>query len=968
MAPVARPAGTATEDVWDAMVAFVGRQAELSALHARLAEVRSGRPRITMIQGEAGIGKTALVRHFVSAERPAPAPTVLWASGEETEELLAYGVIEQLGRAAGLQGPNRSRAGVDQDGADSVAPGAVRQLLSAHRPDPVDDPVTVGTRLLELVDRLDGAPLIVVIDDAQWADRPSLQALVFALRRLTADQVLTLIVIRDDHFADLPESLGRLINGEMGSVLRLRGLADSDLRELAVELGIADIGARAVQRLRSGTAGNPLYAKTLLEEIPVAQWGPDDVPLPSPRSFRRLVQNRYAACDQPTRELIDAAAVLGPHCSLPLVAELARSPEPVQALDEAVQHDLLLAETTTFPWQVRFPHPLVRAALYESLGPARRQLLHLSAAALAADPAAALRHRVAAASGPDEVLATDLTRFAEEEARRQSWQSAAAQLVAASRLSPHPLEAQRRVLQAVVWMMLRGDAATAATFAEVARSFPPTALRDAVLGSIAMAFENPVAAEDLLARATAEVSGAESADPEVAGIAALMTAVHFYGRLDAATTVTWCRRALQALSVSTSSSAAQLRAVARTYLVHGLGYAGRTAESIEAASSARELPGDDDQLWLNPRSARGVLRLVDDELGDARTDFASAAVAASKIGILNTAAFSFAYLARTEWVAGAWDDALIHAERAAAIIVESDFGFMHSAVIGIAVLVPAGRGDWALAQAHLQSMVESDISYERSVVALGLARARIAEARGEPAAVIAALDPLRGFTNRDAVDEPGFWPWPDLLADALVAVGRVAEASEFITPHEALAQQRGRRTSIARTARSRGVIEAAAGRTGQAEAAFALALQSTDNLSVPFERARIELAAGRFLRRTGQRRRAADLLAAARERFGRLGAAPYVQRTEVELGATGLAPTARIDRDRVGLTSQELVVSRLAAVGRSNREIAAELVISVKTVEYHLRNAFHKLGITSRRQLAERLPAGGDEGVSRTLG
>src|SRR6185295_5250192 len=104
-------------------------------------------------------------------------------------------------------------------------------------------------------------------------------------------------------------------------------------------------------------------------------------------------------------------------------------------------------------------------ALYESLGPARRQLLHLSAAALAADPAAALRHRVAAASGPDEVLATDLTRFAEEEARRQSWQSAAAQLVAASRLSPHPLEAQRRVLQAVVWMMLRGDAATAATFA-----------------------------------------------------------------------------------------------------------------------------------------------------------------------------------------------------------------------------------------------------------------------------------------------------------------------------------------------------------------------------------------------------------------------------------------------------------------------------------------------------------------------
>jgi len=962
---VTHPAGAVTEDLWGVMVSFVGRQAELSVLNAQLAEARAGRPRIALVQGEAGIGKTALLRHFVRAEASLPASTVLWASGEETEELLAYGVIEQLARAAAVLGSNRPQPSSDPDAAGrSVDPGAsvVLEPLSTHRLDPVDDPVTVGTRLLQLVDRLDGAPLIVVVDDAQWADRPSMQALVFALRRLTADQVLTLIAIRDDRFSDLPESLGRLINGEQGSVLRLSGLDDTDLRELATELGIADIGTSAVRRLGSGTAGNPLYAKALLEEIPVSHWGPDDAPLPSPRSFRRLVQNRYAACGQHTRELIDAAAVLGPRSALPLVAELARSAEPVQALDEAIAHDLLLAETTTFPWQVRFPHPLVRAALYESLGPARRQSLHLSAATLTTDPAVALRHRVAAAAGPDEALATDLTHFADEEARRQSWQSAAAQLVAAGRLSPDSTEAQRRVLQAVVWMMLRGDAATAATFADVARTYPPTPLGDAVLGSVAMASENPATAEALLSRAWAalqvggEPAKADAAESETAAIIALLTAVHYYGRLDAAATVGWCRHALAALATSNSSSAGSLTAVALTYLVHGLGYAGRTAESIEAATSAQELPGDQHQLWLNPRSARGVLRLVDDELDDAKTDLISAAMAASKIGLLNTAAFSFAYLARAEWVSGAWDDALIHAERAAAINVESDFGFMRSAVIGIAVLVPAGRGDWELANTHLRSMVETDIGYERSIVALGLARARIAEASGEPSAVISALDPVRGFTNRDAIDEPGFWAWQDLLADALVAVGRIEEASSFLIPHEVLAQQRGRRTSVARMARSRGAIEAAAGRTEQAEAAFALALRSTENLSVPFERARIELAAGRFLRRAGQRRRAAELLSAARERFGGLGATPYLQRCEIELAATGLAPSARIDRDRAGLTSQELVVSRLAAAGRSNREIASELVVSIKTVEYHLRNAFHKLGITSRRQLAERLP------------
>ena len=770
---------------------FVGRQAELAVLAARLADASAGRPCIALVQGEAGIGKTALLAHFVQSRDPAP--TVLWGSGEENEELLAYGIIEQLARSARTALSRRTGrldpAGQRPDGPDSQVPTApggpvagppavpgILDLLSAHRPDPVDDPVTVGTRFLALVDRLDGAPLVVVIDDAQWADRPSLQALIFALRRLAADQVLTLVAVRDDRFADLPEGLRRLIGGQQGSVLRLAGLAESDLHDMAAQLGIAGIGRTAVRRLRSGTAGNPLYARTLLEEFPPSEWGPEDGLLPSPRTFRRLVQHRYLACGEQTRALIDAAAVLGSRSDLPRVAEVAHSAEPVQALDEAIQHDLLMAATTESPWQVWFPHPLVQAAIYDSLGPARRQALHLAAAGTAADTATALRHRVAAAAGPDQALAADLTAFADQEARRQSWQSAAAQLVSASRLSPDPRESQQRVLQAVIWMMLRGDAATAATFADVARSFPPAPLRDAVLGTVAMASENPAAAQDLLTQAWAalptadppadpatpatgltgstdragdsadrtgdhaERAVADSADddrgvaePDTAAIIALMTAIHYYGRLDAAATVSWCRRALRALAVSTSSSAGPLRAVVLTYLVHGLGYAGRTAESLEAAASARELPGDTDQLWLNPRSARGVLRLVDDELDDARTDLASAALAASKIGLLNTAAFSFAYLARAEWVAGAWDDALIHAERASAIIVESDFGFLHSAVVGIAVLVPAGRGDWPLAEAHLQSMIDNDIGYERSIVALGLARARIAEARGDPA-------------------------------------------------------------------------------------------------------------------------------------------------------------------------------------------------------------------------------------------
>jgi DNA-binding CsgD family transcriptional regulator len=944
------------------MVAFVGRQPELALLRARLTDAVAGRPQIVQIQGPAGIGKTALLDQFlteiagVGDGRPA---VVIRASGEETEELFAYGVVEQLARSI-------------------VHPAA---------PEPLLDPVTIGARLLEFLDQFEGSPVVLALDDAHWADRPSLQALIFALRRLTADQVLTIIAAREESVADLPDSLRRLVTGQRGTVLRLRGLDEQDLRDLAAAMGIERIGASAARRLRYGTQGNPLHARALLEEFPVAspwgsaqgnsaqgdsaqgnstqwssaQWGADDQLLPSPLSFRRLVQERYTTSAPATRRLIDAAAVLGAQCALPPAVALSGVTDPIVALDEAARLDLLRVSEARAPWTLSFPHPLVRAAVYEALGPARRHALHTAAASLTDDESAALRHRVAAAAEPDEALAVDLTRFADREASRQSWQSAAAHLVSASRLSPHPGEAQRRVLQAVVWMMLRGDAATAATYADVVASYAAGPLRDAVLGSLAMAAENPATAEQLLTRAwdssasSVADDAATPADPETTATVALLTAIHRYGRLDAAATVLWCERALAAIASASISSANSLRAVIMTYLVHGLGYAGRTAESIAAAKSASELPGDDGQLWLNPRSARGLLRLVDDELDAARADLESAASAAARLGILNTSAFSFAYLARAEWVAGLWDDALLHAERAVAINVESDFGFMQSAVIGIAVLVPAARGDWAAAQAYVQTMTEHDIGYERSVVALGLARARIGEARGNPEEVIAALDPVRRFADRDAVDEPGFWAWQDLLADALVATGRIEEADGFLVGHEKLAAARGRRTQIARLARSRGVLEAAAGRTDNAEAAFAVALAATDGLGVPFERARVELAAGRFLRRVGQRRRAADLLTAARQRFTAVGATPYLERCIAELASSGLSPTKRNGRDRAGLTSQELVVARLAAQGLSNRGIADQLVVSIKTIEYHLRNAFGKLGVTSRRQLPDRL-------------
>jgi DNA-binding CsgD family transcriptional regulator len=199
---------------------------------------------------------------------------------------------------------------------------------------------------------------------------------------------------------------------------------------------------------------------------------------------------------------------------------------------------------------------------------------------------------------------------------------------------------------------------------------------------------------------------------------------------------------------------------------------------------------------------------------------------------------------------------------------------------------------------------------------------------------------------RDGIDDPGHAPWAHLLAEALVALGRSAEARAHIARHEAIAAERGRHAATARLALARGRLE-------HDETAFLQALETIEPLGRPYDHALIELGYGEFLRRDGRRRAAADQLRDARERLAALDAAPALARCERELEACGLTPAARLgDGDPHRLTPQERAVARLAGERMSNREIAAELMLSVKTVEHHLTRVYAKLGVRSRADLA----------------
>ncbi|MGH3854586.1 MAG: LuxR C-terminal-related transcriptional regulator [Pseudonocardiaceae bacterium] len=269
------------------------------------------------------------------------------------------------------------------------------------------------------------------------------------------------------------------------------------------------------------------------------------------------------------------------------------------------------------------------------------------------------------------------------------------------------------------------------------------------------------------------------------------------------------------------------------------------------------------------------------------------------------------------------------------------------------------RGEWDVAQAHVHAAVAAaqHVGYGHGSLWAIVARGRLADARGDHERVVQALSPLLGFVAADGVDHPGLHPWRELLGAALVALGRPDEALEHAAALQRQAQELSIDLALARALRLRGLVHAARGLTDQAIECFEAALCGFEGLPRPFERALIETDLGAALRRAGRRSAAAQLLERAREALRRLGAVPYLARIERERAACGLRPTCGGKETPVRLTPAERSVAYLVAQGKTNREVAAELVVSTKTIEHHLGHIFSKLGVRSRTQLALRLGA-----------
>ncbi|MFF5209607.1 AAA family ATPase [Streptosporangium sp. NPDC000396] len=892
---------------------FVSRERELAALHAALDRVRHGEPQLVLVNGPEGIGKTALVRRFLGQARRS---RVLKASGDENEAALPYGVLEQL-LSCSLDG---------------------------------SEPLAVGSAVLGHLGHLQTAgPVILVIDDAQWADRLSMQALTFVFRRLRVDRVFAIVVTRDPDDPRLPEGMRRVLHDGLTLRLTVGPLDAGELGLLCGRLGVAPLSSSAVERLRVHTGGNPLHARTLLEEVPAKALNNMDTALPAPRSYALLVLGRLAGCAEQARRLVEAASVLGMSCPVHTASALAGVTEPLPALEQAVAAGLLFEEQGVGGLLVRFPHPLTRASIYQNLGPARRARLHLGAANLPDNEFHRLRHRVRAAAGPDPRLAAELAGWARLQAAEGHWHASAEHLLQAAYLSDDLVDRGRLMAEAVGVLLLDGRVDEArGVLARLPAAAEP-AVRAYAMGHLAAVSGHLAQARNLLTVAWEGLD--HHVVPVIARRTARQLAVLDLMRARGGDAAAWAQRALR---MATERPVSDFTVFTR---LTGLCVSGAAGEAL---SLTRALPDPSlaSPYELDALLGRGLLRTFTDDLPGALGDLRGVVMACRDRSI-PFRILATAMLGQAEYRAGEWDDALVHTETAASLADDAEQFWIAPICHALAALVPASRGDRAHAEGHLRA-AESRPAQSQSVAArvhTAYARALLSTGDADHTATVSALEPLFELGVHDIVHEPGIVPWHDLLVDALTALGERERAQATLDRRREAAEECGRHSVLAAVERNLGNLRAARHETRAAEEAFLDGLEHTAHVDAPFVRAVLLLHFGAFLRRSGRRSAAADRLRSARDDLVRLRAQPYLHRCDRELAACGYPVRDRRGLDPGDLTPQEHAVAQLVIRGMTNRQVAGELVVSIKTVEYHLGNIYAKTGVTSRTGLTAKLAA-----------
>lgn len=900
---------------------LVGREQERHVIGKLVASARVGESGTLVLSGEAGIGKSALLEDATAAVTEA-GMRVLRAAGIDAEREVPFGGLLQLlrpvlGHLDAIPAPQAEALG----SALALVPGSGGERFA------------VGAAVLSLLSRVaDDGPVAVVVDDAHLLDPPSAQALCFAARRLTADPVVVLLAVRDE--------APSVVSSAGLPMLMLGGLADADAAELAGSLG-RRLPDEARARLLSATGGNPLALLELTDEGFDAL--PPGAPVPVPASLARTFARRADALSERARTAMLVAAAAGGDLAA-ITGACARLGVSVGDLDEAAREQLLTVDAH----RVTFRHDLVRSGIYAEAAPAARRAVHaaLAQAVPADDVDRRAWHLGEATATPDASVAAVLDEAASRSRERGAWAVAAAGFERAARVSPDPSDRARRLVSAAESAWRAGLPDSATDLLDRASELPQSpALRTraaALDGSVAARTGSVERARDVFVAAGTRAAD-EDPDTAVTLLSDAIQACQFAGDVATAGSAAALIAELEPRTARARWVGSMATAVADILAGHG------GPDLLRAAMADVDQYLDDPQLapWLV------VLPLYLRESAVGR-DVIPTVVAHSRrrsdIGGLPILLF---YVARDQATTDRWDDAVAGYTEGIQLAREAGQATDLTACLAGLSWLEARRGDADACLAHAEEALaiagEHHLGFFQTWAMTALAERELGLGRTD-----AALDRFRALDS--VLDDLGLVdvdasPAADMV-EAMVRLGMTDEAGALAASLTERAEVKGQPWSLARAARAAGLTCP----DTDVDVCFSVALAYHQHTPDAFEAARTELAYGSRLRRMKRRVDSRPHLRSALATFERLGAVPWADQAASELRATGETAQRRSATGLDHLTPQELQVASMLAGGRTTREAAAALFLSPKTIEYHLRNVYLKLGIRSRAELAGAVP------------
>ncbi len=904
---------------------LLGRDAELADIADLLDNAREGDGGALLIVGEPGIGKTALL---TAARERSAGMLAIQTSGFESEADLPFAGL------AGLAAPLLDRL----DQLPAPQEHALEVALAMAQPRTGGDRLAAFAGFAGLV-ALSAAeqPVLLTIDDAQWLDTPSAECLAYLARRLEGSSVGLIATAR--------EGTGQTVLGDaVGGRLQLTGL-DRDSARAVIRAAAGELALETEDALLDAAVGNPLALRelpgSLSEKQRRGEAGVEPALEPGTTLWRAL-QARITALAPETQTAALVAATSFDGATAAINAACDELGVGGDGLEQCERAGIL----TLSPDRATFTHPLLRGIALQVPPASERRKAH-AALARHSEPDAAAWHLAAAAIGPDHAVADALEQAAYRAASRGAHGAAADALERSAAASSDPDDRARRLHTAALAAGLGGAYPRAAAMLEPVGTVEDPVMRARIRHLLAMltlagAVRDPDENRALLLAGAAEV---ESIDRELAatmladaGVSAVVA-----GRCDAA-----FEAAARAAEVLPRKATDQVRC--QVHSIHGMALIirGRPREGdreLELAASLLETvdpvsPGAQSiSLALHARLATGRERaLRDGALG--------LVVRGREAGTVGMLPYYLLIAADSAFRLGAWERAAFEIDEAVAIAEDSGSLGPLSFALAVRGRHRAARGDEGGARADLDRAAA--MARERSIGGTAIwaqgALGFLELSAGRVRAAISALEDAKDMAVEDALDDDLLIPWAADLIEAYARAGMEEEASAAADGLSASAKVNGTALALAVGERCLGLAHSDGER-------FEAALELHARASQPFEHGRTRLAYGLWLHRSRRRLEAREHLGAALEIFDRLGARHWAELARAELRAAGAA-ARESDLDRDDLTPQEVRIAGAVASGATNKEVAAELFLSPKTIEFHLSSIYRKLGIRSRTELA----------------